>query len=58
MGIIKGRGHRLCMMTTNSSESFNAVLKEARALPIQALIARIFFRLVKFFRTWREEAEQ
>ena len=51
-------GHRLCMMTTNTSESFNDVFKGARALPLQALIVRIFFRLVKFFRTRREEAEQ
>jgi len=39
----RDRGHRLCMMTVNTSESFNGVLKGARALPIQTLIARIFF---------------
>jgi len=32
--------HRLCMMTINASESFNGVLKGARALPIQALVVR------------------
>ena len=53
----RDEGHRLCMMTANASESFNGVLKGARALPIQALIVRIFFRLVKFFRK-RWEAEQ
>jgi len=46
------------MMTTNTSESFNGVLKGARALSIQALIARTFFCLVKFFQTRREEAEK
>ena len=45
------------MLTTDASESFNGVLKGARG-SIQALIARIFFILVKFFRTRREEAKQ
>ena len=36
-------GHRLCMMITNASESFNGVLEGARALPIQAIIVRIVF---------------
>jgi len=53
MSIIKEGGHRLCMMTTNASKLQRCV----RALPIQALIVRIFFRLVKFFRR-REEVEQ
>ena len=34
------------------------MLKGARALPIQALIARTFFRLVKFIRIRREKTEQ
>jgi len=46
------------MMTTNTSESFKGVLKGASALRIHVLIVRIFFHLVKFFRTRHEEAEQ
>ena len=53
----KDEGHRLCMMTTNAPESLNGVLKGAQALSIQALIVRIFFRLVRFFRTRRGNAE-
>jgi len=37
------------MMTTNTSESVNDVLKGTRALPIQALIVMIFFRLINSF---------
>src|SRR4051812_43450601 len=37
------------MMTTNCSENFNGVLKGARALPIQALVAQTFYQLVKYF---------
>jgi len=33
-------GYRFCMMNTNASKSFNCMLKETRALPIQALIVR------------------
>jgi len=45
-------------MTTNVSENFNDVLKGARVLPIQALIVRIFSRLVKFFQTGQKNAER
>ena len=42
-------GNLFYVMTTNALESFNGVLKGAQALPIQTLIARTFFLLVKFF---------
>jgi len=45
-------------MTTNAFESFNYVLKGSRGLPIQALIAGMFFRLVRFFRSRRENTEK
>jgi len=45
-------------MTTNCLKSFNGVLKGARALPIQALIARTFFQLVTFFHTCREKVKK
>jgi len=45
------------MMTTNYSEGFNIVLKGARALSIQALIARTFFWLVTFFHTRQEKGK-
>jgi len=46
------------MMTTNASKSFNDVLKGTLTLPIQALIAIIFFYLVKFFRRRQREMVQ
>ncbi|XP_020253751.1 serine/threonine-protein phosphatase 7 long form homolog [Asparagus officinalis] len=42
-------------MTTNCSESFNGVLKGARAMPIQALVARTFYRLNYYFVKRRED---
>ncbi|XP_020270620.1 uncharacterized protein LOC109845760 [Asparagus officinalis] len=51
----KDGGNRYCMMTTNCSESFNGVLKGARAMPIQALVARTFYRLNKYFVKRRED---
>jgi len=39
----RDEGASIMHVTTNASESFNGVLKEARVLPIQALIARTFF---------------
>ncbi|XP_020262206.1 uncharacterized protein LOC109838151 [Asparagus officinalis] len=50
-------GRRFCMMTTNASESFNGVLKGARGMPIQALVAKTFYRLNKFFVRRRELGE-
>ncbi|XP_020249694.1 uncharacterized protein LOC109827143 [Asparagus officinalis] len=47
--LCKDGGVRYCMMTTNCSESFNGVLKGARAMPIQALVARTFYRLNAYF---------
>ena len=44
----KDGGRRYGMMTTNCSD-FNGVLKGARALPIQALVARTLYKLVKYF---------
>ena len=43
----KNEGYRLCVITTNASESFNGVLKGSPDLTIQALIAKTFFRLVR-----------
>ncbi|XP_020242978.1 uncharacterized protein LOC109821202 [Asparagus officinalis] len=51
----KDGGNRFCMMTTNCSESFNGVLKGARAMPIQALVARTFYRLNYYFVKRRED---
>lgn len=45
------------IMTTNASEKFNDVLKGARASPIQVLVSRIFYRLVKYFYKHRTVAE-
>ena len=52
-------GRRYDIMTTNLSECFNDVLKNARFLPITALVQLTFFRLVTYFeqrRTWTEGA--
>ncbi|XP_068647036.1 uncharacterized protein [Aristolochia californica] len=40
---------RFGVLTTNMSESFNNVLRGARRLPIQALVATTFHRLNKYF---------
>ncbi|XP_068638996.1 uncharacterized protein [Aristolochia californica] len=40
---------RFGVLTTNMSECFNNVLKGARSLPIQALVASTFYRLNKYF---------
>ncbi|XP_068666529.1 uncharacterized protein [Aristolochia californica] len=40
---------RFSVLTTNMSESFNNVLRGARRLPIQALVAVTFHRLNKYF---------
>ena len=42
-------GRRYGMMTTNLSECFNGVLKNARFLPANALVQLTFFRLVSYF---------
>ncbi|XP_020254255.1 uncharacterized protein LOC109831336 [Asparagus officinalis] len=47
--LCKDEGVRFCMMTTNCSGSFNGVLKGARAMPIQSLVARTFYRLNSYF---------
>ncbi|XP_020254466.1 uncharacterized protein LOC109831538 [Asparagus officinalis] len=47
--LCKDEGVRLCMMTTNCSESFNGVLKGARAMPIQSLVTRTFYRLNAYY---------
>ncbi|XP_020245215.1 uncharacterized protein LOC109823346 [Asparagus officinalis] len=53
--LCKDEGVRFCMMTTNCSESFNGVLKGARAMPIQSLVARTFYRLNSYFNKRRED---
>ena len=50
-------GRRYGMMTTNLSECFNGVLKNARFLPITALVQLTFFRLVSYFDGRRAQAE-
>ncbi|XP_020250107.1 uncharacterized protein LOC109827508 [Asparagus officinalis] len=50
-------GRRFCMMTTNTSESFNGVLRGACDMPIQTLVAKTFYRLNKFFVRHRELGE-
>nr|XP_027119521.1 uncharacterized protein LOC113736650 [Coffea arabica] len=49
-------GHRWGILTTNMSESYNNVLREARHLPIRACIDMTFHRTVELFRTRREDA--
>ena len=49
-------GRRYGMMTTNISECFNGVLKNARFLPITALVQLTFFRLVSYFEGRRVQA--
>ena len=51
-------GNLFYVMTTNALECFNGVLKGVQALPIQTLIARTFFLLVKFFQIRREITER
>lgn len=46
------------MMTTNVSESFNGVLRGARALPVKSLVARTFYRLNDYFMKRRSDAER
>ena len=41
-------------MTTNISEVFNSVLKEARKLPVTTLVKLTFFRLNRYFVARRE----
>ena len=42
-------------MTTNMSEVFNSVPKEARSLPVTTLIQLTFFRLNNYFLVRREQ---
>ncbi|KAI5657038.1 hypothetical protein M9H77_25831 [Catharanthus roseus] len=49
--------HRHGIMTTNISEALNSVLKNARVLPLKALVELIFNKLVKYFHQHCEEAE-
>nr|XP_027069017.1 uncharacterized protein LOC113694296 [Coffea arabica] len=48
--------HRWGILTTNISESYTNVLREARHLPIRACIDLTFHRTVELFKTRREEA--
>ena len=52
-------GRRYGIMTTNLSECFNGVLKNACFLPVTALVQLTFYRLVTYFeqrRAWAEAA--
>ena len=42
-------GHRYGAMTTNLSESFNGILKNARNLPITALVEHTYYCCVAYF---------
>ena len=44
-------------MTTNIAECINGVLKEARMLPITALVRLTFYRCVSYFKTRRTEIQ-
>lgn len=54
LALCKDDGGRFDVMTTNCVESFNGVLKRARPLPVKALVAHTFFRLVDYFCQRRE----
>ena len=43
-------------MTTNLSESYNAVIKGARSLPISALVRKLFYNCVGYFQQRQKEA--
>ncbi|KAJ3705362.1 hypothetical protein LUZ61_009067 [Rhynchospora tenuis] len=51
-------GHRWGIMTTNGPESLNNVFREARLLPVTALVEVTFYKSVKFFAERRKEAEK
>ena len=51
-------GRRSGHMTTNLSEAVNKVLKGARNLPITALVKVVYSRLVTYFVTRAENAEE
>ena len=51
-------GYRYGYMTTNLSESYNAVLKDARKLPVAALVEKTFYNCARYFVTRLAEAEQ
>ena len=42
-------GHRFGHTNTNVAECVNAVLKDARRLPIAALVEQIFYNMVRYF---------
>ena len=56
MRLTHNGGHRYGIMTTNMFEVFNSVLKEARSLPITALVQLTFFRLNSYFVAIREQS--
>ena len=51
-------GYRYGYMTTNLSKSYNAVLKEARKLPVAALVEKTFYNCARYFVTRHAEAEK
>ena len=46
-------GQRYGVMTTNMAESLNGMMKGFRALPITAMVEKIFFQCVHYFDTRR-----
>ncbi|XP_038891641.1 uncharacterized protein LOC120081033 [Benincasa hispida] len=50
-------GHRYGWLTTNVAKSTNVVLKEARKLPITALVQATFYRIIAYFAACRVEIE-
>ena len=49
-------GYRFGIMTTNGSESLNAVFKESRMLPVAALVEEIFYKCNSWFVQRRQAA--
>ncbi|KAL0925473.1 hypothetical protein M5K25_003804 [Dendrobium thyrsiflorum] len=50
-------GFRYGVMTTNSLECFNGILRRARGLPIQGLIMTIYYNLVSLFMKRKSKVE-
>jgi hypothetical protein len=50
-------GHRWGIMTTNGSESLNAVFRMSRRLPVSAVVEDTFYKLNKWFFERRNKAE-
>ena len=47
-------GYRFGIITTNGSESLNAVFKESRMLPVAALVEETFYKCNRWFVQWQQ----